>query len=283
MPHDGISTRLKTGFWPPGKAVSIRDGRIYCPLALHCQYNLVKSRSYSPHTQFLKARTDQQLLTFIRAWGPLYVVQGAPEREVERGISVRPVSQYRAFQRRLKALANLLLSFGERGRDGRECLLEYLAADTAWDAFSPPSGVPVSRFNLAPFTHGMNVSDWIAQASKSEVQQAAAFVLQVEFSATISLSVEHDGKQFQIAQKWQVGTLQEALQWMVWNDRIASCQECGEIFTVTPYRWKYDTDECAHKATDRAWRRKRRKEERAERPKVEKQAKLKDDKKGRNK
>ncbi len=283
MHLESISTPLKVGFWPRGGEVSIREGRIHCPLALDRQYNLVKSRSYSPHVQFLKARSDQELFNFVRAWGPLYIVYGAPDSELERGISVRPVSQYRAFQRLLKALVDLLLSCGKGRLDGRKCLVECLAAEQEWDGFSAlQTGEPALHFGLRTlFCPGMNLSEWIGQASDSAIRNVAAFVLETQFSAEISLSAEHDGKQFQITPKWKISTLREALKWMVWNDRLAFCQQCGGLFTVTPHRWKYDTDECAHKATDREWRRKKRKEERAERLRAEKEAKLKSEKKGR--
>jgi hypothetical protein len=262
MQRDGISTTVRTGFWPRGAEVSISDGKIRCALAFHSQYDLVKSRSYSPHIKFLNARTDQELLNFVRTWGPLYIVHGAPDMELERGISVRPVSEYRAFQRLLRALVNLLLSCGEGRLDGRKCLVEFLAAENELCGFSTQTGEPPMNSSLRrAFCRGMNPSEWIAQSSESQVRNAVAFVLQVECSAIVRLSVEHDGKQFQIEPKWQICTLQEALRWIVWNERVASCQECGEIFAVTSYRWKYHSEECAHRATDRAWRANKRREE----------------------
>lgn len=107
---DADSSLPMRGFWPRGRNVTIVDGYVHCPVDLGDQYDLVKSmRRYSAHAKFLKWKTNEDLRNFVRAWGPLEIVRGA---------SVFPVEAYRAFQRRLKAVANLLVSCGKSCRDG---------------------------------------------------------------------------------------------------------------------------------------------------------------------
>ena len=261
MQVDGISTQAKQGFWPRGGDVTIVGGQVHCRLDFGRGYDLVKEcRKYSAHAKFLRCETEQQLTAFIRAWGPLSIVlMDKDGGEWGRGMSVRPVSEYRAFQRRLKALANLLASCGEGRLDGRSCLLEYLAADKAWCAFNPIYSGPDPRdphyIERSQFSPGMNLSDWLMQnASEADVRNVVAFVLETTLTKTVSLSVTHDGKQFEVAPKWDIMTLEQTLEWLLWADRLALCAECEELFKVTSYRWKYCTDECAKRATDREWR-----------------------------
>jgi len=75
-----------------------------------------------------------------------------------------------------------------------------------------------------------------------------------DFTDAVSLAVTYDGKQFQVAPKWGISTLPETLEWLLWADRLGFCAECEKLFEVTSYRWKYCTDECAKRATDRKWR-----------------------------
>jgi hypothetical protein len=57
-------------------------------------------------------------------------------------------------------------------------------------------------------------------------------------------------------------SLWDALRWMLffdeWNDRPPMvCQECPKIFRPSSaHKMKYCSPECAHRATNRAWRRK---------------------------
>lgn len=260
MKDDGISTVHKQGFWPRCSGVTITDGQVHCSLDFDRQYDLVTwSRRYSAHTRFLQLKTERELCTFVRAWGPLDIVAGTSSLRVEA---------YRAFQRRLRALANLLISSGDGHLDGRECLSEYCAADEADHALSPLSAFeisPTSQFVLQSFIRGANVSDWIRRASRSQVQEAVAHVLQSEFSDRVFLAVEYDGSQFQIAPRWNIEFFRDAMRWLVWNDRIAFCPECKELFKLTSHRWKFCKDECAKKATDREWRREDRRKRKLQR------------------
>jgi hypothetical protein len=289
MHCDGISTQMKQGYWPRGGDVTIVGTQVHCRLDFGRGYELAKEcRKYSAHAKFLRCETEQQLTAFIRAWGPLSIVlMDRDGGEWGRGISVRPVIEYRAFQRRLKALANLLASCREGRLDGRSCLLEYLDADKAWCALDPiysgpDSPDPHSSLRLL-FSAEMNPSDWLKQiASQSDVRSVVSFVLQTTLTETISLSVTHDGKQFQVAQKWGMRNLGQTLEWLLWADRLGFCPECGELFKITSYRWKYCTDECAHRATDREWRsewrknhKNRRKEENARKSRAAKKGRRK--------
>ena len=224
------------------------------------------------------------MIDFVRAWGPLDIVAGT---------SIQPLAAYRAFQRRLKALVNLLRSCGDGHLDGRECLLEYCAADQEAHALGPlaianlelPPELalrPESDYYLQNFTQGKSVPEWLSGATQPQVRQAIARVLEYEFSGRIHLAVEHDGKQFQIVPRWDIQFFRDAMQWSIWMDRLGFCPECGELFKVTSYRWKYCTDECAHTATDREWRsewrknpKNRRKEENARKSRAAKKGRRK--------
>jgi hypothetical protein len=285
MQRDAITTHIRPGFWPRGGRVTIGDdGQVNCPLELARQYDLVaECRRYSAHRRFLLCNTDQQWIDFVRAWGPLYIpglyVPADFDwfRRWKKGYEVDtvslPLTHYCAYQRRLKALANLLLSCGKGRLDGQTCVRDFIAADKAWrDVYGPTKTTISDRAANIAARHGVNLDLWLTDkpVPASDARQVAAIFLELACSETTFLSVQHDGNQFHIEPRWDIAYLAQALQWLVWTDKLASCQECGELFQVTSYRWKYCTDECAHKATDRKWRsewrksrRNRRKEKRA--------------------
>jgi len=280
MQHDSISTQPKQGFWPRGGNVEIVEGQVRCSLDYGRQYDLAKwTHRYSVHAKFLQWKTEKQLIDFVRAWGPLDIVAG---------MSIQPLAAYRAFQRRLKALVNLLHSCGDGHLDGRECLLEYCAADQeAWDlgpiaALNIQGLRPESHIWLHDFSQGKSVSEWLAAAAQSQVRQAIARVFEHEFSGRIHLAVEHDGKQFQIVPRWDVQFFRDAMRWLIWMDRLGFCPECNQLFKVTSHRWKFCSDECARRATDREWRsdwrknrQNRRKEENARKSRAAKKGRRK--------
>jgi len=262
MQCDTISTTLKRGYWPRGGEVEIRDEQVHCPLLLNRQYNLSNWLAYSLHLRFLRSKTDRDLIAFVRAWGPLHIVYGPPDRELERALSIKPVSEYRGFQRWLEAVVRLLASCGEGSKfEGtRECLLELLAAESLHQPFGLfTDGTPwLHALIKLAYCPGSDPREWVAHASEAAVRPVVAFVLENVLREQVHLGVEYRGGEFQIAPRWDHSDLRDALLWMVWQDRLAFCHECGQLFKVTPHRWKYDNEECAHRATDRVWRREKR-------------------------
>jgi hypothetical protein len=68
------------------KRVQIEDRDLVCDLDWTRTYDLEKAYPKDPHVQFLNCATDEDLLRFTRAWGPLYLrTTGGPDDEWQTG------------------------------------------------------------------------------------------------------------------------------------------------------------------------------------------------------
>ena len=100
------------------------------------------------HIQFLNCLTDDDFLRFSRAWGPLYLRTGGLEDELQKGLVIRPVGEYRATARRFRGVKGILEAAKGNG-DEREALHEFLSADEEEFKFSPlckPDEPPYHQF-----------------------------------------------------------------------------------------------------------------------------------------
>jgi hypothetical protein len=223
-------------------------------------YDLVAAYEDNLHVRFANANSDQELMDFIRAWGPLYIPHGQPS-----GIVTIPFADCRTSQRRMKALMGALTAF-KWAKGEREALAELIhagnyAAESASINFA--TGLQITG----------DVLEWAKSASLHDVRTLTCHLIDAIVCAQFPLRFisQRKGNRRQMVAGWRFFSLEEALRWMVWYDEftkhpIICCAECRTVFRGETVRLrKYCSVECGHRATARAAMRKRRDEERAER------------------
>jgi len=240
--------------WTSCRNVKLRDGVLYCLLEPDKRYILMEAYEDNLHVRFANAESDQDLMDFIRGWGPLWIPQPHPSD----GVVSLPLADCRAYQKQMKALIGALTAF-KWGNGEREALGELI------EAFRVLSGEDGIKWNIPNWTAGC-AEDWIKGASLSDVRAAtnslATVIVGSQFP--ISLTFAGRGKRRRVLAGWNFGSLRDALHWMVWYDQftnhpVVCCAECRTVFRGENARpRKYCSVECGHRATAReAMRRKR--------------------------
>lgn len=275
-----VQHHINTQLWPRGENVSFQDrgGKRYlqCTLALDRSYELAAAYTYAPHTEFMNLKSDKELAQFVHAWGPLRL----PDAERARGFSSMRLDWCWAFQRRFTAFGRLLESFG-RAEEERARLREYLAMSEEECKVRELGSIANSTgflFNwmqtdrlaqqLAAKTSGPDgpdqvISAWFEKANSESVRSAVAYLIErVSYTQPAYIKPEWEGRRPRISVSLGLENLEDALEWMIWNsywleDPLMFCRECHKAFRPeTAHRRKYDSYECAHRATARSWRRK---------------------------
>ncbi len=251
--------------WPRCSKVELKDDALYCKLALDRQYDLVDAYSKDPHIQFLNSQSTEDLRSFTRAWGPLYLVNTPGAEEIKLGTAVRRADESHAHRRWLHAVKGMIDAC--KGlQDERIALVEFLAAELDMDRTSN-----TYQRGKAPFFHEVfqrrflfegNPATWAASTGIGSVQRALVFSVETSvLGPPGSLKVEQKGKRFEIRPRFALGTLWDALKWMLWYDEWGPrpplvCLECHKIFRpLSAHEMKYCTHQCAHRASNREWRR----------------------------
>ena len=253
--------------WPRCAKVEIQNGTLHCDLALNRQYNLVDAYHLAPHIQFLNCKSIDEFLTFTRAWGPLYLVHTPGAEEIRVGKLTRRLDESQADQRWLRAIKYMIDAC--RGReDQRDSLVEFMAAEVDRDRMSntyQEGKAPLFHTVLQlKFHFQSDPVSWAKSTDLGSIKRALAFSVEMNVSAPSSygLRVEETRRGFEIKPSFSLGSLWGALRWMLWLDEWnrmppLSCSECLRIFRPsTAHKMKYCTHECAHRATNREWRRK---------------------------
>src|SRR5262249_45523618 len=114
--------------WPRCTRVELRGDALYCELALNRQYDLVDSYQRDPHIQFLNCKSSEDLRSFTRAWGPLYLVCTPGAEEIVQGTAIRSLDETHAHQRWLHA-TKCMIDACKGIQDERVALTEFLAAE----------------------------------------------------------------------------------------------------------------------------------------------------------
>lgn len=252
--------------WPRCNKVEIRNELLYCELALDRQYDLVDAYRRSPHIQFLNCKTPGDLQSFTRAWGPLYLAFTTAGDERTLGKAVRRVDECEAYRRWLRAVKGMIDAC--RGReDERRSLAEFLAAEVDIDRTSntyQPDKEPIFHDLLKHEFHYKGDSVVWADSTKiGSVKKALALSVETYVRAPVAcLRVEQRRRGFEIKPSFSLPTLWDAMRWMIWLDEWngwppPACLECHKIFPqLSAHERKYCSPECAHRATNRQWRRK---------------------------
>jgi hypothetical protein len=249
--------------WPRCCEVSISGANIHCVLDLGRTYDLVSAYDRDPHLQLISCETDEKLLRFVSAWGPLTLSWD----DRQQGYCSAPVERYWTFQQWLKRIVALLSAFKNRDQE-RESLRAFLQAEVARQQ---SLGL---RSDNAPLFMGLrslqkiegDVLSWFDNTPMPKIRSAIAFVLQsLPLGATGSLQCTHRSGKPVVSAGWRISSLEEALDWMVWYDEftqnpLVCCHACRKIFRPeSAHARKYCSYECAHRIAAREWQRKRRK------------------------
>ena len=113
------------------------------------------------------------------------------------------------------------------------------------------------------FGYGGDSAAWAASTDIASVRNALSLSVETHVQAPVGcVRVERKRKGFEITPNFSIVSLWEALQWMIWLDEWngwppPACLECHRIFPqLTAHERKYCSQKCAHRATNREWRRK---------------------------
>jgi hypothetical protein len=276
-----VQHHINEGRWPRVRDVSIQEmeGHRYLggTLDFNRAYELAAAYTYAPHISFMNLCGDHELERFVHAWGPLRL----SDREREAGQFMMSLDWWWAFHRRFAAFGKLLESFQRPDAD-RICLRDFLQASEdevrVRQLGQPPANSTVFLATYIGQTERLNfgtdfrmdlgplyqeIAFWLDHAETDAIRGATAFVIErTSFAPSPYLKVEPRQKRSIISATLGLSSLEDALEWMIWNgywmkSPLMFCLECRKAFRPeTAHRRKYDTNECAHRATARKWRRK---------------------------
>jgi hypothetical protein len=264
--HHPIHAATPPQLWPRCTKVEIRNGSLLCVLDVDRQYDLVDAYRKDPHIQFLDCKSVDDLQKFTRAWGPLYLVQTPGAEEIKHGQAVRRVDECLAHVKWLRAVQHMIDACNGRA-DWRASLLEFLAAESdierTSDIYKPGAEPLIQAILRNRFRFDCDPATWAASTSTDSVRRAVICCVELNVTGTVGrLKVEKKQKGFEFKPYFSLPTLWDALNWMLWFDRLnrrppRSCLECRRIFRpLTAHEQKYCSQKCAHRVTNREWRRK---------------------------
>lgn len=255
---------IAAGEWPRCQEVRLVEGQLQCHLAFERTYKLLEAYRSGLHLRFLECDSDQQLVSFLKSWGPLYA-EWLTLWETRDSVSI-PLSRCRAEQRGLRALIGLLTAF-KRSAGERAALQEYIEAEyeLQFNSLAPsydPSAVWLLK---STFRIEASVSEWAQSSNLPMVRSATMVALQnVPFMVGASLTCNRKAGRPQVEARWNVDTLEAALRWMVWQDEAIGrptlcCEECRKVFRAdSAHVRKYCSYECGHRVAARKWQKAKR-------------------------
>lgn len=245
------------GFWPRCRTVGIDRNRLQCVLDPARAYNFVDAYRYAPHKQFLNVKTEAGLAGFVRTWGPLYLVH-----HDKRSEPVSEIIVYWKFQRWFCGLVKLVQTF-EQPRSGlkslRESLREFLRAEKEWHV-DDLGTLSLSYLFRVP----QDPDQWVPNADEPLIREVAAFCVKTSLKVSVALQATVRARHCEVRAGPEVHTLQDAIQWMYWQDvflkrPVLCCPECRTFFLpTTAHARKFCSFECAHRVAARNNARKRR-------------------------
>lgn len=259
-----MSTIFGESGWFRCSKVRISDATLECQLASAPGYDLVKAYSDAPHIAFMNCRTRQDFQAFVQRWGPLEL----SGRELARGKAVVSLECYETYRRYLYSIKNMIDACRGCG-DQRGSLTEFFAAQTSMVSaglIDDDLRALTNRHLISPFTD-RETGDPVEYARSADIAQIREVLARCVEDTVRSpngwgLQVEIRPKGFEIMPSFELGSLWEALNWMLFYDEWSPraplrCGECSKIFVPrSGHNQKYCSPECAHRAVNRKWRRK---------------------------
>ena len=258
---------MTEGQWMRCRKVEIQNENLVCELDLRRTYDLEGAYPKDPHIQFLNCFTDDDLIRFTRAWGPLYLRSGGPDDELQKGSVTRPIGEYRAEARRFRGV-NGILEAAKGNGDEREKLREFLSADEEEFKFSAlykPNEPPYHQFSLKLWNRiDGNIFDWIQTGPILGIRNALKYCVEAEVTVPWTGGVRvipHRGRTT-VVPSYRLATLRDALRWMMWFDEWntnppTACPACHTVFRPTSRNKKYCTYNCAHRIAMQNYRRRK--------------------------
>jgi hypothetical protein len=258
---------MAESLWRSCRSVQLRGNTIHCELT-DTPYDLADAYQGAPHLQFSNCSTDDDLVAFVHTWGPLRL---KPQEQHTSRVSVT-LQEYWAWQKLLRSIHHMLDSC-RHNRNERESLAGYFAA---WIDAAPTNSI--RRLIMKDFAFdiqrsinrlvppGFVVKNPMEWATSGNILLVRRVLAQRAEMATkpprrYGLRVEAKTNRFEIKPSFELEDLWSALQWMVfydeWNARPPTlCKECPRIFRArSANQTKYCSPTCAHRATNREWRR----------------------------
>jgi hypothetical protein len=249
--HDHV-----TMFWPRCSHVERRGENLVCDLDWEHKYDLADKRAQL-HVRFLNLKTDEELMRFIGAWGPLW--QAMPAQVVT------PRANHWAFQKRLKA--GLGLVHDARFNDAaslKRAILEYVSADDDEGELGPagkPGEWGATALHLSMLYTGnihRHPKDWIPNAPLRVLRRVATNCLYGNLS--FDLHGTWEGGRLRHAWTPALYTLAQAIELELWNSLtgvrpVTICDECRTAFSPdSAHLRKFCSYKCAHRVAMRLWR-----------------------------
>jgi hypothetical protein len=248
--------------WPRCSSVEERGEYLACALDWGRKYSLLDNRAQL-HVRFLNVKTDEDLLQFVRAWGPLWLARpGEEDSEGQHGNW--PRSWYWAFQSKLTAETGLFQSLkcGDKA-SLKDALLEYVAAK---DGFSNTT-IPFYKSTFTASTLSQlfagnpdaKPEEWIPAVDIPCLREAAAWCIGT-FHCDFALRPTWEQTKLQLKWKPFILSLGDAIELELWNSfasarPVTICEECGTAFQPeSAHQRKFCSYTCAHRVAMRMWR-----------------------------
>ena len=263
MQHQHRIHSIAPSFWPQCSKVEIRQDTIYCEWGLIRGYDLVEAYSKNPHIEFLNCESARDFQTFVRHWGPLLLF----EEDWKRFKTAVELDHYRAYRSFLRSIKHMIDAC-KGHEDQRGSLVEYFTAEANMVSKGPfREDIKALSYldKISPLSNELKGDpvEWTKSANIDAVRHVLASCVEdwVRSPHGWGLRVEERGKRFEIKPSFELYSLWDALRWMLWFDEWnqwspLSCLECHKIFRPsTAHKVKYCTHACAHRATNREWRR----------------------------
>jgi hypothetical protein len=301
--------QLSPGTWAPADSVEIRENQLHFELCFDRVYDLLDApfqvpgeggHLRRPHVEFLNLRTENELLGFVKRWGPLAV----SDDEVAEGHASQPIDGFWRYRYRLETLVNLLAAV-HQGRNERSALAEFLqqrreqlvllvnfhARRKNW---KNPRYSAFFRW-LEDFAHAFwqipELAQWAANqpsfqagSPRGEVVGLLADVPLPYIRELVTLCVAHAvppligvlelrrmrGKG-ETYPRFRADDLAEAMQCMIvideWSHHpVQLCAYCDRVFRPeTNHERQYCSGKCARRVSSREYKRKMRAQEKKDR------------------
>lgn len=261
---------MDEGHWMRCSRVGIENRDIVCHLDWTRSYDLEKAYPKDPHVQFLNCVTDEKILHFTRAWGPLYLrTTGDANDEWQTGRVRRPLAEYRAAVRRFRSVKGILEAAKGNGEE-RAAVCEFLAADeeaSRLSLFYKPDELPYHQFSLKlTLRVECSIFDWMRTAAIAEIRKALKYCVEAEVTMpwTGGVRVVSYKGRTKVMPSYRLFTLRDALAWMTWLDVWNAspptvCPACHTVFRPSSlHKKKYCSYNCAHRIAMQEYRQRRR-------------------------
>jgi hypothetical protein len=252
------------GYWWRCSRADLDGEMVRWELNPESRYSFFEAYPRKPHLQFIEAKDDAKLRNFARAWGPLYF--STPWESAWS--NSHPIEHYRRERDELIAVIQVLGAVEENKRQ-RSALTRWIEMQHRIgndDVTLAPlrKAIELPGNQLAGFD--ADFRNWLGVATSKQIESAILAVvpqITVGFLSPNRFSVERVGRRSVVRAELGLGSLKEALYWMVWQDFFQKrpyqfCKECGAVFGMrNGHERKFCPGPCAHNyAARESYRRK---------------------------